>query len=61
MPKDREYEVDRILGKRINSKTSTINIIAGKTEYYVKWKGYPISQSTWEPERNLLTCKDIIE
>ena len=26
----------------------------GKVQYKVKWLNYPISQSTWEPEENIL-------
>ena len=32
----------------------------GKTEYFVKWLGYPKSQSTWEQEENILE-KRLIE
>ncbi|RZF48229.1 hypothetical protein LSTR_LSTR006196 [Laodelphax striatellus] len=38
------YDVDRILGKRIRKE---------KLYYLVKWKGYPESEASWEPEENL--------
>lgn len=47
---DEEYCVEKILGKRV---------IRGKTEYFLKWKGYPDEENSWEPEENL-ECDDII-
>ena len=35
--------------------------IGGKFEYKIKWEGYPMSQSTWEPMKNLETAKDLVE
>ena len=46
------YEVEEIIDKRTN--------IYGLIEYFVKWKGYPSSQNTWEPKKNLLHLTDII-
>ena len=39
-----EYEVEEILKKRKKGKT---------IQYLVKWKGFPMDDATWEPERNL--------
>ncbi|XP_070073028.1 chromobox protein homolog 1-like [Drosophila takahashii] len=39
-----EYSVERVENKR------TVN---GRTEYYLKWEGYPDSENTWEPAENL--------
>lgn len=30
-------------------------------EYLVKWAGYPVFESTWEPEANLANCPSVLE
>lgn len=45
-----EYSVERIENKRI---------VNGVIEYYLKWKGYPRSENTWEPVDHLY-CTDLI-
>lgn len=49
---DVEYEVEEITGKKIAKKG---------VFYKIKWKGYPISDSTWEPMPNLTNVADLIE
>lgn len=49
--RDGEFRVERILDKRIRK---------GKVEYYLKWQGFPDSENSWEPIRNL-RCPEIIE
>ena len=49
---DEEYEVERILGKKI---------ISGAVHYLVKWKEYDISESTWEPKQNLKNCVRMLQ
>lgn len=46
-----EWEVDRILRHRKRNN---------KFEYHVLWKGYPITEATWEPEENLERAQDVI-
>ena len=47
------YEVENILKHRKRGR---------EHQFYVKWKGYPISEASWEPEEvfsndgDLLTC-----
>ena len=41
---EEEYEVEGILNHRPRN---------GKTEYYVKWKGYDHEENSWEPEELL--------
>ncbi|VDD87614.1 unnamed protein product [Enterobius vermicularis] len=48
-----EYVVEKILKKRILKKS-------GRVEYLVKWKGYEIEESTWEPEENCVSAKGAI-
>jgi hypothetical protein len=49
---DREFEVERIIGHK--EKKSGLF-------YRVKWKGFDVSESTWEPEDNLLDCSELID
>ena len=46
------YNIEKVLDrKKVN----------GRFEYKIKWEGYPLSQSTWEPMKNLLNAKALID
>lgn len=47
-----EYEVEKVLDMQ-KKKNGTVM-------YKVKWFGYDISESTWEPEENLENAKELI-
>lgn len=49
---DQIYEVEKIIDKKNDGDT---------VKYLVKWEGYPISESTWEPISNLKNVLDLIE
>ena len=49
---EEEYEVEKIIDKKIEN---------GKTLYLVKWVGWDLSESTWEPQANLENSKLLIE
>lgn len=46
------YEVEEIQGLKETSD--------GKVKYFIKWKGYPSSENTWEEGSNL-NCPDLVE
>ena len=46
------YNIDKILDrKKVN----------GNYQYKIKWEGYPMSQSTWEPLKNLESAIGLVE
>jgi hypothetical protein len=48
-----EYEVEKI--------QSSTDGPPGKKWFLLKWKGYPEEHNTWEPEKNLTHCKQILK
>ena len=55
------YEVEKIVGSRYNPMTSNLRLNLEKEEFQVKWVGYELSLNTWEPEKNLVSCQDLVE
>ena len=53
---EEEFEVDEIINHRKRKRGRKFN----KTEYLVVWKGYPVYDSTWEPEENLANAPEKI-
>eukprot|EP00455_Lapot_gusevi_P053333 TRINITY_DN8301_c0_g1_i9.p1 TRINITY_DN8301_c0_g1~~TRINITY_DN8301_c0_g1_i9.p1 ORF type:complete len:283 (+),score=48.41 TRINITY_DN8301_c0_g1_i9:110-958(+) len=47
-----EYEVEAILDDKVED---------GIHLYFIKWKGYPSSANTWEPEAHLTSCDNKLE
>ena len=45
---EEEYEVERIISHRVKR---------GKDEYLVMWRGFPLSECTWEPKQHLTHCQ----
>ena len=46
------YYVEKILDRRK---------VNDRLEYKIKWEGYPMNQSTWEPLENLRTAMELVE
>ncbi|KHN73347.1 Chromo domain-containing protein LHP1 [Toxocara canis] len=51
---EEEYVVEKILSKKVISGED------GGVFYLIKWKGYPVEESTWEPEENCESSRDMI-
>ena len=47
------YKIEKILERRKN--------LEGNYEYKIKWDGYPINQSTWEPIEHLQNAMPLVE
>ena len=52
MSNDNFYNIEKILKRRK---------IHNRLEYKIKWEGYPLSQSTWEPLENLVSAIEYVE
>ncbi|KAK1245775.1 hypothetical protein MKX07_004844 [Trichoderma sp. CBMAI-0711] len=49
-----EWEVEQIVNSMIDEETM-------EHFFRVKWKGYSTKDNTWEPKKNLVNCKDLLE
>ena len=49
---DNEYYVEKVIDKKIEN---------GEVRYLIKWDGWPIENSTWEPLENLDNIKNLVE
>ena len=49
---DEVYEVEKIINIKFEEK---------KKYYLIKWFGYPINESTWEPKSNLINLNYLID
>ena len=47
-----EFEAEEVLDSKIMHK---------RLFYLVKWKGYPVSDNSWEPAPNLANAKDLVD
>jgi transposase InsO family protein len=57
---ENEFEVEDLLDYReIGRQDFQSNCFI--QEWLVKWKGYPHSENTWEPESNLQNCQQILK
>ena len=45
---EQEFKVEQILARK-------------SQQYLVKWKGYPDSENTWEPLKNLVNCQLLLQ
>ena len=61
---DEEYEVEKVLDKRVMQDQTGVKRAGGKVqvEYLVKWKNYDDpDDNTWEPADNLREAKVAID
>ena len=47
-----EWEIEKITRHRRKGN---------QWQYFIKWKGYPTSDNSWEPETNLENARDLLQ
>ncbi|KAK0046374.1 chromodomain Y-like protein 2 isoform X1 [Biomphalaria pfeifferi] len=52
MAEDRLYEVEQILGKKV---------VGSQSLFLVRWRGFSSEHDSWEPYRNLKSCKPLLK
>ena len=45
-------KVEKVIGKKE---------VGGKVKYRIRWEGYSSHYDSWEPEENLVKCKELID
>lgn len=50
----KEWEIEKIVD-------SQVDVITKEHFYRVKWKGFPSTENTWEPRKNLAGCNRAIQ
>lgn len=50
----KEWEIEKIVD-------SQVDVITKEHFYRVKWKGFPSTDNTWEPKKNLTGCNRAIQ
>ena len=59
---EEDYEVEEILDERaVAGKRAKKSGGALPVEYFVKWKGWPIEDATWEPASALAGCPGVLK
>jgi hypothetical protein len=52
--KEGHYEIEAILMARPTRNKKS-------TQYLIKWKGYPVSENLWLPEKELTNAKELLD
>jgi hypothetical protein len=51
LDREEEFEVEAIIAHRRKGR---------RLQFLIKWKGYPTSDNSWEPQKNLKHTQDIL-
>lgn len=59
-PEKDEWVVEKILAMNKFSIRLSPHKFRTCTKYLVLWKGFPVDEATWEPEKNMRNCQEKI-
>lgn len=49
---ENEFIVEKIIDEKREGR---------RTLYFIKWEGYPMEESTWEPLENIKHCTELLD